>query len=104
MELLVKSVKDVIQIEKSQLKPKKHNLKMKILGIGNAIIDVICRVEDSFIIENSLTKSTMKLVNENEFKKELGVVLNKYDYPNLNKVTLFDLFVEVYETRYGART
>ena len=41
---------------------------------------------------------------ENEFKKELGVVLNKYDYPNLNKVTLFDLFVEVYETRYGART
>ena len=45
---------------------------MKILGIGNAIIDVICRVEDSFIIENSLTKSTMKLVNENEFKKLLS--------------------------------
>ena len=41
---------------------------------------------------------------EKEIKKELGVVLNKYDYPNLNKVTLFDLFVEVYETRYGART
>ena len=45
---------------------------MKILGIGNAIIDVICRVEDSFIKENSLTKSTMKLVNENEFKKLLS--------------------------------
>ena len=45
---------------------------MKILGIGNAIIDVICRVEDSFIRENSLTKSTMKLVNENEFKKLLS--------------------------------
>ena len=72
MELLVKSVKNVIQIEKNQLKLKKHNLKMKILGIGNAIIDVICRVEDSFIKENSLTKSTMKLVNENEFKKLLS--------------------------------
>ena len=41
---------------------------------------------------------------ENEFKKDAQVLLNKYDYPNLNKVTLFDLFVEVYETRYGART
>ena len=41
---------------------------------------------------------------ENEFKKEVGVVLNKYEYPRLNKMTLYDLFVEVYETRYGART
>ena len=41
---------------------------MKILGIGNAIIDVICKVEDDFLIKNNLTKSTMKLVNENEFK------------------------------------
>ena len=41
---------------------------MKILGIGNAIIDVICKIEDKFLEENSLTKSTMKLVNENEFK------------------------------------
>ena len=45
---------------------------MKILGIGNAIVDVICKVEDSFIKENGLTKSTMKLVDENEFKKILS--------------------------------
>ncbi len=44
---------------------------MKILGIGNAIVDVICKVEDNFIIQNNLTKSTMKLVNEAEFKKLL---------------------------------
>ena len=45
---------------------------MKILGIGNAIVDVICRVDDNFIIQNNLTKSTMKLFfNENEFKKLL---------------------------------
>ena len=40
---------------------------MKVLGIGNAIIDVICKVDDNFLIKNNLTKSTMKLVNENEF-------------------------------------
>ena len=45
---------------------------MKILGIGNAIVDVICKIEDKFLEENGLTKSTMKLVNENEFKKLLG--------------------------------
>tara|TARA_B100000780_G_scaffold278132_1_gene250667 strand:- start:3374 stop:4303 length:930 start_codon:yes stop_codon:yes gene_type:complete len=45
---------------------------MKILGIGNAIVDVICKVEDSFLLENSLTKSTMKLVDEIEFKKVLS--------------------------------
>ena len=45
---------------------------MKILGIGNAIIDVICKVEDDFLKENSLTKSTMKLVDESEFKKLLS--------------------------------
>ena len=45
---------------------------MKILGIGNAIIDVICKVDDSFINKNNLTKSTMKLFfDENEFKKLL---------------------------------
>ncbi|MDC0480739.1 adenosine kinase [Candidatus Pelagibacter sp.] len=45
---------------------------MKILGIGNAIVDVICRVDDNFIIQNNLTKSTMKLFfDENEFKKLL---------------------------------
>ena len=42
---------------------------MKILGIGNAIVDVICKVDDSFIEQNNLTKSTMKLFfDENEFK------------------------------------
>ena len=45
---------------------------MKILGIGNAIVDVICKVEDSFLLENDLTKSTMKLVDEIEFKKVLS--------------------------------
>jgi sugar/nucleoside kinase (ribokinase family) len=41
---------------------------MKILGIGNAIVDVICKVNDSFIEQNNLTKSTMKLFfDENEF-------------------------------------
>ena len=45
---------------------------MKVLGIGNAIVDVICQVEESFLSENNLTKSTMKLVNEAEFKKLLS--------------------------------
>ena len=45
---------------------------MKVLGIGNAIVDVICKVEESFIEENSLTKGTMKLVDEAEFKKLLS--------------------------------
>ena len=45
---------------------------MRILGIGNAIVDVICKVEESFLTNNGLTKSTMKLVDELEFKKLLG--------------------------------
>jgi len=45
---------------------------MKILGIGNAIVDVICKIDEDFLIKNSLTKSTMKLVNEDEFKKLLS--------------------------------
>ncbi|MFL2887044.1 MAG: adenosine kinase [Candidatus Pelagibacter sp.] len=46
---------------------------MKILGIGNAIVDVICKVEDSFLAENKLTKSTMKLIfDESEFKSLLS--------------------------------
>jgi len=45
---------------------------MKILGIGNAIVDVICKVENSFLSDNELTKSTMKLVDETEFKKLLS--------------------------------
>ena len=45
---------------------------MKILGIGNAIVDVICKVDDKFLSQNNLTKSTMKLVDEAEFKKLLS--------------------------------
>ena len=45
---------------------------MKILGIGNAIVDVICKVDENFIERNNLTKSTMKLFfDENEFKNLL---------------------------------
>ena len=45
---------------------------MKILGIGNAIVDVICKVEENFISKNKLTKGLMKLIfDENEFKKLL---------------------------------
>tara|TARA_Y200000002_G_scaffold271596_1_gene226084 strand:+ start:89 stop:1018 length:930 start_codon:yes stop_codon:yes gene_type:complete len=47
---------------------------MKILGVGNAIVDVICKVEDRFITQNNLTKSTMKLVDEIEFKKLLSTL------------------------------
>ena len=47
---------------------------MKVLGIGNAIVDVICKVEDKFITQNNLTKSTMKLVDENEFKRLLSTL------------------------------
>ena len=46
------------------------NYNMRIIGIGNAIVDVICKVENSFIEQNNLTKSTMKLFfDENEFNK-----------------------------------
>ena len=46
---------------------------MKILGIGNAIVDVICKVEDDFITKNNLTKSTMKLIfDDKEFKDLLS--------------------------------
>jgi fructokinase len=47
---------------------------MKILGIGNAIVDVLCKVDDDFLIKNSLTKSTMKLIDENEFKTLLSLI------------------------------
>ncbi len=51
-----------------------RKLNMKILGIGNAIVDVICKVEDNYLLNNNLTKSTMKLVDENEFKKLLSTL------------------------------
>ena len=47
---------------------------MKILGIGNAIVDVICKVNDNFLTVNNLTKGTMKLVDEAEFKKLLSTL------------------------------
>ena len=47
---------------------------MKVLGIGNAIVDVICKVDDNFITQNNLTKSTMKLVDEAEFNKLLSTL------------------------------
>ena len=45
---------------------------MKVLGIGNAIVDVVCKVEENFLNKNNLNKGTMKLVDEAEFKKLLS--------------------------------
>ncbi len=68
---LVKFALLVILKEKNQLKQRK--LKMKILGIGNAIVDVICRVDENFITENNLTKGTMKLIfDEKDFQSLLS--------------------------------
>ncbi|MDB9819959.1 adenosine kinase [Candidatus Pelagibacter sp.] len=47
---------------------------MKILGVGNAIVDVMCKVDDQYLKDNQLTKSTMKLVDEKEFKKLLSTL------------------------------
>ncbi|MDC3349583.1 adenosine kinase [Candidatus Pelagibacter ubique] len=47
---------------------------MKILGIGNAIVDVICKVDDQYLKDNELTKSTMKLIDESKFKKLLSTL------------------------------
>ena len=68
---LVKFVLLVILKEKDQLKQRK--LKMKILGIGNAIVDVICKVDEKFIEKNKLTKGTMKLIfDDKEFQSMLS--------------------------------
>ena len=68
---LVKFVLLAILKEKSQLKQRKH--KMKILGIGNAIVDVICKVDENFIYQNNLTKGTMKLLfDDKEFQSMLS--------------------------------
>ena len=46
---------------------------MKILGIGNAIVDVICKVDENFINQNKLIKGTMKLIfDDNEFRSMLS--------------------------------
>ena len=47
---------------------------MKIIGIGNAIVDVLCKVTDEFLIKNSLTKGTMKLIDEIEFKNLISTL------------------------------
>ena len=49
------------------------NLNMKILGIGNAIVDVICKVDENFINQNNLKKGTMKLIfDDKEFQTLLS--------------------------------
>ena len=67
---------------------------MKILGIGNAIVDVLCKVSDEFLTQHSLTKSTMKLINEVEFKKILTDTDNSLtkQYIELIKTEGVDLF------------
>ena len=45
---------------------------MKVIGIGNAIVDVLCKVSDNFLKDHSLIKSTMKLIDEKEFEKLLS--------------------------------
>ena len=47
---------------------------MKILGIGNAIVDVICKIDDNYLLSNGLIKSTMKLVDEVEFNNLLSTL------------------------------
>ena len=49
---------------------------MKILGIGNAIVDVICKIDEDFINQNGLTKGTMKLIFEDEEFKSMLSNLN----------------------------
>ena len=61
-ELLVKFAKAVIPVEKNPLKQKKLN--MEILGIGNAIVDVICKVGDNYLKENGLEKSTQQKIEK----------------------------------------
>ena len=68
---LVKFVLLAILKEEDQLKQRKH--RMKILGIGNAIVDVICKVDENFINQNNLTKGTMKLIfDDKEFQSMLS--------------------------------
>ena len=66
----LQNLKAATQIEvKKNLLQRKHD--MKVLGIGNAIIDVICKVEDNFIKKNNLIKGTMKLINKDELDRLL---------------------------------
>ena len=45
---------------------------MEVLGIGNAIVDILCKVDETFLDKHSLTKSTMKLIEEKEFRSLLS--------------------------------
>ena len=70
-DYLVKYALLAILAEKNHLKQKKLN--MEILGIGNAIVDVLCKVDDEFISQNNLAKGNMKLIfDKNEFNKLLS--------------------------------
>ena len=42
-------------------------MSKKILGIGNAIVDVFVKVDDDFLLKNNLTKGSMKLIERQEF-------------------------------------
>jgi sugar/nucleoside kinase (ribokinase family) len=71
MVFLVKFALLVILKEKNQLKQRK--LRMRTLGIGNAIVDVICKVDENFINQNKLTKGTMKLIfDDKEFQSMIS--------------------------------
>ena len=76
------------------------NVVMKVLGIGNAIIDVICKVDDDFIIKNNLTKGTMKLVfDKSEFTSLLSKLKNSKNpsvfFESGKRIEkLFDVFQE----------
>jgi len=55
------------------------NIKMnkKILGIGNAIVDIFAHVTENFIRDNNFIKGSMKLINMQEFtdlKKKIRIV------------------------------
>ena len=43
-------------------------MSKKILGIGNAIVDVFVKVDDGFLLKNNLTKGSMKLIEKDEFE------------------------------------
>ncbi len=44
-------------------------MSKKILGIGNAVVDVFVKVDDKFLLKNNLTKGSMKLIEKSEFEK-----------------------------------
>ena len=43
-------------------------MNKKILGIGNAIVDVLTKVDDDFLKKNNLIKGSMKLIDKIEFE------------------------------------